>query len=180
MAIAGPCEPEREFDMTKTYRLVREQMVGRPLEDVFAFFADARNLEILTPPWLRFQILTPGQIEMRVGTIIQYALKVHGVPMHWTTAITIWKPPYEFVDVQLRGPYVLWHHRHTFESLGERTRMTDQVEFALPLGLVGRTLYKFVLARDLTDIFDFRERAIERSLASSPVPSGDSSNLACR
>ena len=118
-----------------TYQLVREQIIPRPLDDAFSFFADARNLETLTPPLLHFEILTPGTIEMQVGTIIQYALRVHGIPIHWTTAISVWNPPFEFVDVQLRGPYVLWHHRHTFESLGDSTRMVDEVNSPLFQGL---------------------------------------------
>jgi ligand-binding SRPBCC domain-containing protein len=148
--------------MNPTYRLVREQIVPQPLDDVFAFFADARNLETLTPPWLRFQILTPGEIEMRAGAMIQYALRVHGVPVNWTTAITTWKPPFEFVDMQLRGPYVLWHHRHTFESLGERTRMIDEVHYALPWGPLGRAAHALLVRRDLRQIFDYRTEVIER------------------
>lgn len=147
--------------MTKTYRLVREQVIGRPLDEVFAFFADARNLETLTPPWLRFQILTPGKIEMRAGTIIQYALRVHAFPVHWTTAISAWNPPFEFVDVQLRGPYVLWHHRHTFEARGGETRMVDEVNYALPFGPLGRALHRVFVRRDLENIFDFRAEKID-------------------
>lgn len=143
-----------------TYRLFREQIVDRPLEEVFAFFADARNLETLTPPWLQFEILTPGHIEMQVGTIIQYALRVHGLPVHWTTAITVWNPPFEFVDVQLKGPYVLWHHRHTFESLGNATRMTDEVHYRLPLGWIGAAAHEVLVKRDLRQIFNYRERTV--------------------
>jgi ligand-binding SRPBCC domain-containing protein len=148
--------------MTAAYRLVREQMIGRPLEEVFTFFADARNLETLTPPWLRFQILTPGEIQMQAGTILQYALRIHGLPVHWTTVIDGWKPPYEFVDVQLRGPYVLWHHRHTFEARGDATRMIDEVSYALPFGFLGRVVQRFFVRRDLEMIFDFRARTIEQ------------------
>jgi ligand-binding SRPBCC domain-containing protein len=145
-----------------TYRLVREQTIDRPLDEVFAFFADARNLETLTPTLLRFEILTPGDIEMRVGAIIQYALRVHGLPIHWTTAITVWNPPFEFVDVQLRGPYVLWHHRHTFEAVGESTHMIDEVNYRLPLGWVGRAMHRVMVRGDLEAIFDFREQTVKR------------------
>jgi ligand-binding SRPBCC domain-containing protein len=146
--------------MTKTYSLIREQSIARPLDDVFAFFADARNLETLTPPWLRFQILTPGDIDMHAGAIIQYALQVHGLPVHWTTAIAAWKPPYEFVDVQLRGPYVLWHHRHTFTAEGGSTRMLDEVNYALPFGPLGRAAHYLFVRRDLEQIFDYRANKI--------------------
>lgn len=154
-----------------TYRLIREQIISRPLDEVFAFFADARNLEALTPPWLRFEILTPGEIEMRVGSIIQYALRVHGLPIHWTTSITVWNPPFEFVDVQLRGPYVLWHHRHTFEPIGNSTRMIDEVNYRLPLGWIGRAMHSVIVRRDLKTIFDYREQAVKQLLeaASSTI-----------
>jgi len=145
-----------------TYQLVREQIIPRPLDEVFSFFADARNLETLTPPWLHFQILTPGQIEMQVGTMIQYALRVHGLPVRWTTAITVWKPPFEFVDVQLSGPYALWHHRHTFEADGRNTRMIDEVNYALPCGWLGQVMRRLLVERDLRTIFKFREQSIER------------------
>lgn len=146
--------------MTKTYLLRREQTLEQPLDEVFAFFADARNLETLTPPWLRFQILTPGEIEMHCGATIQYALRVHGLPVHWTTTIAAWKPPYEFVDVQLRGPYVLWHHRHTFTPQGGSTRMVDEVNYALPFGPLGRALHRLFVRRDLEAIFDYRAAKI--------------------
>ena len=144
------------------YHLVREQIIPRPLDNVFSFFADARNLETLTPPLLHFEILTPGTIEMQVGTIIQYALRVHGIPIHWTTAISVWNPPFEFVDVQLRGPYVLWHHRHTFESLGDSTRMVDEVNYRLPFGWLGRVMNSLLVGRDLNSIFKYRERTVNR------------------
>lgn len=151
-----------------TYQLIREQTIDWPLDEVFAFFADARNLETLTPPWLRFEILTPGDIDMRVGTIIQYALRVHGLPINWTTVITVWNPPFEFVDVQLRGPYVLWHHRHTFEAVGDSTRMIDEVNYRLPLGWIGRAMHGVMVRRDLNSIFDFREQTVKRLLKSEP------------
>lgn len=159
-----------------TYRLFREQTVDRPLEEVFAFFADARNLETLTPPWLRFEILTPGHIEMQVGTIIQYALRVHGLPVHWTTAITVWNPPFEFVDVQLKGPYVLWHHRHTFESLGNATRMTDEVHYRLPFGWIGNVVHAVLVRRDLDTIFNYRAQVV-RQLLQPDASDADSASV---
>ncbi len=143
-----------------THRLIREQIIPVPIEDVFPFFADARNLETLTPSWLHFEILTPGQIEMHVGTIIQYALRVHGLPVNWTTAITQWNPPYGFVDTQLSGPYVLWHHRHTFESLGTATRMVDEVQYRLPCGWLGDLIHLAIVRRDLTNIFEYRSQVV--------------------
>jgi ligand-binding SRPBCC domain-containing protein len=144
-----------------TYQLVREQTVSLSLDEVFAFFADARNLETLTPPWLKFEILTPGEIPMQAGAIIQYALRFRGVPIHWTTSITVWNPPFEFVDVQLSGPYVLWHHRHTFESVGTNTKMIDEVHYRLPFGKIGNMVHALIVRRDLQRIFDFRKKVIE-------------------
>ncbi len=143
-----------------TYQLIREQMIPCSVDEVFQFFADAGNLEILTPPWLSFEILTPGRIEMHAGTIIQYALKVHQIPVHWTTAISEWNPPHEFVDVQLRGPYILWHHRHKFQSLGNETRMIDEIHYRLPLGCIGRATHWLFVERDLCQIFDYRARIV--------------------
>ncbi len=148
----------------KPFRLFREQLIPKPIDEVFQFFADAGNLESLTPPWLNFQILTPLPIAMHVGAIIQYSLRLHGVPVQWTTTISAWKPPFEFVDVQLRGPYVLWHHRHTFESIGEQTRMTDEIHYVLPYGWFGRLAHAVFVARDLAAIFEFRARAVDRLL----------------
>ena len=148
----------------KPHRLYREQVIARPIDEVFQFFADAQNLETLTLSWLNFQILTPLPVEMHSGAIIQYSLRLHGVPVHWTTAITDWKPPFEFVDVQLRGPYVMWHHRHRVESFGEQTRMVDEINYVLPYGWLGRLTHAAFVARDLAAIFEFRAQAVERLL----------------
>ena len=148
----------------KPYCLYREQIIARPIDEVFQFFADAQNLETLTPPWLNFQILTPLPIKMHAGAIIQYSLRLHGISVHWTTAITDWQPPFEFVDVQLRGPYLMWHHRHRFEAIGEQTRMTDEIHYALPYGWLGRLAHAVFVARDLAAIFEFRARSVERLL----------------
>ena len=148
-----------------TYQLLREQTISRPLEEVFTFFADAKNLETLTPRWLNFEILTPGRIPMQAGAIIQYALRLRGIPINWTTSIAVWNPPFEFVDVQLHGPYVLWHHRHTFESIGNNTRMTDEVHYRLPFGWIGNAAHSLMVRRDLQMIFDFRQRTIDEIFA---------------
>ena len=150
------------------YRLIREQIIARPVEEVFRFFADASNLKMLIPPRLRFQILTPGDIEMRGGTIIQYALRIHGVPIRWMATITEWNPPFEFVDTQLQGPYLFWQHRHTFEPLDKATRMIDEVNYRLPLGWIGQAMHSLLIRDDLETIFNYRKRAVIRQFETRP------------
>ncbi len=136
-----------------------ERLPGGP-DVVFAFFADAFNLERITPPWLGFRVLTPGPIVMARGTLIEYRLKLHGVPIRWLTRIEVWEPPNRFVDVQVRGPYRLWHHTHSFEPDGDSTLMRDTVRYALPLGPLGELARRAFVARDLARIFDFRQQAV--------------------
>jgi ligand-binding SRPBCC domain-containing protein len=141
--------------------LRREQRLPHPPEVVFPFFADARNLETLTPPWLGFTVSTPGPIEMRPGAGIEYRLKLHAVPIRWRTTIAVWDPPRRFVDVQVRGPYRLWHHTHDFEPDGNGgTVMRDTVRYAIPLGPLGEMAHRLLVRRDLEAIFDFRRTAI--------------------
>ena len=145
------------------HTLRRKQWIPQPLDEVFAFFCDARNLEDLTPPWLGFRILTPGAIRIGAGTEIRYRLDWHGIPVMWTTGIRRWEPPFRFVDVQLSGPYQLWHHTHRFESLGGGTLMTDVVRYRLPLGMIGRVTHAIKVRHDVERIFDYRfQRVRER------------------
>jgi ligand-binding SRPBCC domain-containing protein len=144
----------------KFHTLRREQWIPRPPGEVFAFFSDARNLEAITPSWLGFRTLTPDPILMRKGARIRYSLKLHGVPVHWTTEIRRWDPPDRFVDVQLSGPYSLWHHTHRFEAQDGGTLMTDVVRYRLPLALLGRMLNAVVVRSDLGRIFGFRKACI--------------------
>lgn len=144
----------------KTVKLVREQIIEQPIDQVFGFFSSAQNLEALTPPWLNFEILTPQPIEMHVGTIIQYALRVRGLPVQWTTAISSWRPPYEFVDVQLSGPYALWHHRHTFEARGNSTLVRDEIHYRLPFGWLGSLVHALIVKHDINTIFNYRVKAV--------------------
>ncbi len=149
----------------RIHRLEREQSLPQPVEDVFAFFADARNLERLTPPLLRFEVLTPGPIEMRPGALIEYRLRLHGVGVDWLTRIEEWEPGVRFVDMQLAGPYRLWHHTHTFETSGSGTLMRDTVRYALPAWPLGE-LARSLVARDLDRIFAFRRDSVARLLTS--------------
>jgi ligand-binding SRPBCC domain-containing protein len=133
-----------------------ELIVPAPLVDVFAFFADARNLERLTPPWLRFHIVTRAPIIMQPGTIIDYRLRIHGVPAGWRSEITVWEPPERFVDEQRRGPYRRWVHTHTFKSAPGGTAVTDAVEYDVPV----RWLTAGFVRRDIETIFAYRMQAL--------------------
>jgi ligand-binding SRPBCC domain-containing protein len=143
----------------RVHTLERSQLVPADPDDVFEFFARARNLERLTPPWLRFQVLTPEPIAMREGTLIDYRLRLHRLPIRWHTRIERWVPPRTFVDRQLRGPYRLWHHRHEFTAAPGGTLMRDRVHYALPLGALGALALPLV-RRDLRAIFDHRQAVI--------------------
>jgi ligand-binding SRPBCC domain-containing protein len=159
-------EPERGTGRRiRIHRLERDQTVPRPVDEVFAFFSRARNLEAITPPWLRFEVLTPESSEMRVGTLIDYRLRLHGIPMRWTSRIEEWDPGRAFVDRLVRGPYRLWHHRHEFEREGSATVVRDRVAYALPLGPVGELAGAAFVHRDVERIFDYRREMVRRLLA---------------
>jgi len=143
----------------RMHHLRRTQVVARPIEDVFAFFADAANLEHITPPELRFRILTPTPINVQQGTLIDYRLSLFGVPFGWKTRISTWQPPFMFVDEQLRGPYREWIHTHTFETVPEGTRLSDHVQFRLPLHPLSWPVLQLV-RRQVEHIFDYRTRII--------------------
>jgi len=150
--------------MTRTYRLQRSQRIDRPLPEVFSFFADAANLQAITPPYLGFEILTPQPIAMRTGARIDYRISLLGVPMTWRTLISTWEPNVRFVDEQISGPYASWHHTHSFEADGDATVVSDVVEYRMPLGRLGRVARTLFVARTLDKIFDYRSEATERAL----------------
>jgi hypothetical protein len=145
--------------------LEQEQRLPAPPDAVFPFFADARNLEAITPPLLRFRVLTPEPIVMRRGTLIQYRLRLRGVPVSWLTSIQEWDPPHRFVDVQVRGPYALWHHTHDLASDGAGgTVMRDTVRYAIGFGPLGELAHRLLVRRDLEAIFAFRAEAVARQV----------------
>ena len=141
--------------------LEREQLVLLPKHQVFPFFADPSNLERLTPPSLRFTILTPKPIPMKAGTLIDYRLRLFGVPFKWRTLIEAYEPGESFIDRQLRGPYRLWRHLHTFEETSKGTMVRDRVEYELPFGVLGELTRRLFVGRQLETIFAFRRTAIE-------------------
>ncbi|MFZ5787076.1 MAG: SRPBCC family protein, partial [Acidobacteriota bacterium] len=137
--------------------LTSELVLPRPREEVFPFFADARNLERITPPWLRFRILTPGPIGMREGALIDYRLRIHGVPVRWRTRIAAWEPPFRFVDEQVRGPYRSWVHEHLFDAVDGGTLCRDRVEYAVPGGAV---VARLLVRPDTERIFAYRREVL--------------------
>jgi hypothetical protein len=128
-----------------------------PVDEVFPFFADPRNLERLTPPWLHFSVLGASSAQLAAGTTIDYRLRIHGFPLRWRSLISVWEPPYRFVDEQVIGPYRLWRHLHSFEPDGDATLARDWVEYAAPGGPLTR---KLLIDPDVRRIFAFRARAL--------------------
>ncbi|HUE70402.1 MAG TPA: SRPBCC family protein [Pirellulaceae bacterium] len=150
--------------MSHTYTLERTQLIRRPLDEVFEFFSDAGNLEAITPAFLNFRILTPRPIAMQPGTLIDYQIRLLGIPLSWRTQIETWEPPLRFSDVQLTGPYKLWHHTHEFVAVPEGTLMTDRVRYQMPTGPLGRVVHALWTRRTLEKIFDYRFEKIEELL----------------
>ena len=140
--------------------LLREQWVPKPPEEVWEFFGSETNLEVLTPAFMNFRVLEKSSDKLQKGTLLDYRLKVHGVPIRWRTEITEWSPPRFFADNQKRGPYRLWHHTHTFEPLGTGTLIRDRVVYELPLKWFGSFAGSWMVKRDLKEIFDFRQKVI--------------------
>lgn len=147
--------------------LERSQRFEVPVEQAFEFYVDAGNLEPMTPPWLHFEVTTPGEVILRQGALLDYRLKLHRVPLHWQSRIEAWEPPLRFVDVQARGPYSLWEHTHLFEPDGDAaTVIHDRVRYALPLGPLGALAHRLFVRRDLERIFDYRSRVASERLVS--------------
>lgn len=138
------------------------QWLPRRRDEVFRFFSDAANLQRITPAFLHFHVLTPGPITMRPGTLIDYRLNLHGVPIRWRSEITVWEPPVRFADIQRRGPYAEWNHTHTFEEQDGGTLVRDVVRYRLRgPGFASRLVNKLLVAPDTRRIFEFRHSALE-------------------
>jgi ligand-binding SRPBCC domain-containing protein len=152
----------------QTFILQTDLWLPKPIQEVFEFFSDAGNLQLITPPWLNFEILTPRPIAMRAGARIDYRLRLHGFPVRWQTEITAWEPPFRFVDEQRRGPYRVWIHEHRFESRNGGTRVEDQVRYRPP---GGRLIEWLFVRRDVNRIFAFRRQKLEELFGTGPKPS---------
>ena len=150
----------------KVHELKRELWLPRPVAEIFPFFADAANLEALTPPWLNFRILSPRPIPIRLGTLIDYRIVVHGIPFRWQSEITAWEPPHRFVDEQRRGPYRLWRHEHRFLERDGGTSIGDTVQYAV---LFDPIVNRWLVRPDIEGIFDFRTEKM-RELFGEAVP----------
>jgi len=141
----------------KTYFLERLQIIPRPRGEAFAFFCDAFNLERITPPFLRFHILTSPPIKIEAGTVIDYRLSLFGAPIRWRTVIESWIPEQLFVDRQIKGPYAYWRHTHSFEERGPRQiLMRDLIEYSIPYAILGRVAHRLFVKRWLNEIFNYR------------------------
>jgi ligand-binding SRPBCC domain-containing protein len=151
----------------------RSVWVPAPLDEVFDFFSDANNLERLTPPFLQFKVLTPGPIVMKPGALIDYKLKLRGIPIRWRTEICDWQPGKNFIDKQLKGPYRQWIHTHIFETKDGGTRVSDRVEYAIPGGLLEPLIFPLV-RRDVEGIFDYRSKVIAELFGHQEIASSTS------
>ena len=141
----------------KTFQLQTQIWLPQSPDKIFDFFSHPRNLDRLTPPWLKFRIETPEAIKIAPGTLLDYRLRIHGVPIRWQSEVSAWQPPHRFVDRQTKGPYSLWVHEHTFEDYQGGTLVGDNVEYAVPGGIIVR---KFLVAPDLERIFKYRHQVL--------------------
>ena len=146
----------------KLYTLESNQFNNKPIEEVFQFFSKPENLSVITPAKLGFKILSPNPIKMGVGRLIDYNIYLMGIPIHWRTLITDYEPPNMFVDQQIKGPYAMWHHTHTFHKVKGGVEIKDRVVYSIPFGFLGRLLNYLWIKRDLNNIFLHRKKVIDK------------------
>jgi ligand-binding SRPBCC domain-containing protein len=145
----------------KPHTIVRTTLIRKPLEEVFQFFSKAENLNLLTPPELEFKILTPLPIKMGVGTLIDYRIKLNGIPFNWKTEISKWKENECFEDQQLKGPYRIWHHTHAFKAVAGGTEMTDTVKYLSPGWFLEPIIQALFIKKKVEAIFDYRNNKLK-------------------
>ncbi len=141
--------------------VIRESTINRPIEEVFAFFSKAENLNLLTPEKLRIKILTPLPIKMSKGTLIDYKIRLGGLPFKWRTEITLWEPPVKFIDVQAKGPYKVWIHEHLFRANGSSTVMIDKVDYISKGWFLEPLINRLFVQKRLEEILDYREKKLK-------------------
>ena len=146
----------------KIYELNKIQFINQPIDVVFNFFSKPENLALITPSKLAFKILTPTPITINKGTLIDYTIRLMRFPVHWRTLITKYNPPYEFVDEQIKGPYLFWHHTHTFKAVNGGSEIKDKVRYSIPMGYLGQFIHKIWIKKDLEKIFEYRKAVIDK------------------
>ena len=144
------------------YTLESNQFINKPIEEVFQFFSKPENLSVITPAKLGFKILSPNPIKMEVGRLIDYNIYLMGIPIHWRTLITDYEPPNMFVDQQIKGPYAMWHHTHTFKKINDNeTLISDTVIYVVPFSFIGSIVHSIYIKRALDNIFYYRAEKIK-------------------
>ena len=150
------------------YVLERTQVVPVPVEEAFAFFSDARNLELITPPWLRFRIVEAPDV-LGVGARLRYRLRLYGIPIRWRTEIVEWQPPRGFTDVQRRGPFRVWEHSHRLTPVESGTEIYDNVRYRIFFGPLGSLVRRLLVRGWVEGIFDYRAEAVVGQLTAAPA-----------
>lgn len=151
-----------------TWCVTTRCVLDSPLDEVFAFFSDAGNLEKLTPPWVGFEVLSQGPLDMCEGLVIDYRIRLHGIPIRWRTKITIWDPPHRFSDVQLRGPYALWDHTHAFRAIDESTtEMIDTIRYRPKGWILAPFINRLFVEKDVRRIFAYRTQQMNTMFGSA-------------
>lgn len=146
------------FELTDSFE------VPADVERTWRFFSTAENLPLITPAWMHFTIVTPGPIEIGADSILDYRVRVNGIPVRWQTRIIDWSPPRQFIDLQIRGPYTLWHHQHTFTPSAGGVTCSDRVIYKLPGGPIGKMVHAISVRRQLIEIFRYRRGVIAQQL----------------
>jgi ligand-binding SRPBCC domain-containing protein len=145
----------------KTFEINMKQYINKPLDVVFQFFSKPENLEMITPKSLSFNILTPIPIRMEKGSLIDYTIRLFGIPIHWRSLISDYEPPFRFVDQQIKGPYTFWHHTHTFQAVEGGVEIIDKIKYSLPMGWLGTLVHSIWVRKDLEKIFEHRKTVIQ-------------------
>lgn len=146
------------------FELTDHFVVSADLQQTWGFFSSAENLPAITPPWLGFRLLPREEKEIQKDSILNYTIKWMGIPIRWRTRIIDWTPPRQFIDLQIRGPYTLWHHQHTFEESADGTVCRDRVIYKVPVPVIGTVINAMLVRRQLVEIFEFRRKVIAERL----------------